>query len=189
MNCVPDFSFARIYRQPFPHTWLPHIFSNSVNDQVLCWLEEFNQWTFTTKNFYKQHEFSLKVQPPPAELAFLTSSYTLQTMSNWLQEEFEIKGLKPTDVVAHRLESNQGIGIHNDQGKYGEKIRLLLQLNQRVTGGELALFQDHRPESVCRIIRPIHGTAVAFAISNISYHAVTKVKEGRRFTIIYSFRS
>jgi len=111
-------------------------------------------------------------------------------MCSWLQEEFEINKLEPTDVVAHRLQIGQGIGVHNDRAKSREAIRLMLQLNDHnVVGGELALFRDHSPDSVCRTFKPVHGTAVAFEISNISYHAVARVAGGHRYTVIYSFRS
>ena len=189
MNDALNFDFARSYRQPFPHAWLPRIFPEKFNDQALGWLNHSNQWIFTCTNFYKQYEFSLKALPPPAELDFLTSDNTLQSMKSWIQTEFAIRNVEPTDVVAHLLEEGHGMGIHNDNRENGKTVRLLLQLNEHVEGGQLAIFRNHRPDSVCRLIQPVHGTAFAFEISNSSYHAVIRVKEGRRFTIVYSFRS
>lgn len=189
MNDTLNFDFSRSYRQPFPHAWLPRIFPENLNDQALGWLNHSDQWSFTCTDFYKQYEFSLKALPPPPELHFLTSDNTLQCMKSWIQTEFAIRNAEPTDVVAHLLVGGHGIGIHNDNRENGKTLRLLLQLNEHVVGGELAIFKNHRPDSVCRLIQPIHGTAFAFEISHSSYHAVVRVKEGRRFTIVYSFRS
>ena len=189
MNDAIKLKFSRSFRQPFPHAWLPRIFPANLNDQALDWLNNSNQWTFTCTDFYKQYEFSLNALPPPPELHFLTSDKTLQRLKSWIQTEFAIHRVELTDVVAHLLESGHGIGIHNDAQENGETLRLLLQLNEHVVGGELAILRNHRAESVCRLIQPIHGTAIAFEISSSSYHAVIRVKEGRRFTIVYSFRS
>lgn len=188
MNIVPDFSLSKKCNRPYPHAWIPRIFPTYPNDHILSWLERADGWKFTDTDFYRQFEFSLKNHPPPSELGFLTSSDTLDLMKTWLQATFNTQEIESTDIVAHLLEIGHGIGVHNDCIEHGETIRLLLHLNRKVIGGELVLFHDHQPESVCRIIRPKHGTAFAFIISECSYHAVPKVQEGRRFSIVYSFR-
>ena len=51
------------------------------------------------------------------------------------------------------------------------------------------LFNGPEPGTVSRIIEPQNGSVQAFAISPESYHAVSTVHAGHRFTIVYSFYS
>ena len=72
-----------------------------------------------------------------------------------------------------------------------ETYRLLVQLNRGwhdEQGGMLMLFSSASPDDVRRIIRPLHGSAFAFRITPQSFHAVSTVRSGERFTLVYSFR-
>ena len=93
-------------------------------------------------------------------------------------------------VIAHKLVENQHIGIHNDFIQGGESHRLTVQLNRGVsgtTGGYLILFQSEQPEDIHRILKPQNNTALAFAISLGSYHAVSTQYAGDRYTLVFSF--
>ncbi len=94
------------------------------------------------------------------------------------------------DVTVHKLVKSQRIRIHNDYIPGQETHRLLIQLNRGWTdeqGGMLMLFGSPRPEDVRRIVSPIHGTSLGFAISSDSHHAVSAVYSGERHTLVYSF--
>ena len=188
MKVVPDFEWARSHEQPFPHSWIPRLFPSTSNDRILEWLEQDVPWNFTKRKFYRQFEFSLKDVSPPAGLDFLLADNTLAAMVAWLTETFDSPRIEPDGVVAHLLERGHGIGLHNDYGKDGETLRLVLQLSRNVTGGVTALFRNQNRDSVCRLFRPVHGTGIAFPISEVSYHAVSKVRDGQRFSLVYSFR-
>ena len=89
------------------------------------------------------------------------------------------------------LRSKQTIRIHNDYLDGEETHRLLIQLNagwDRKQGGLLMLFGDKRPESLARTIVPTHGSGFAFEISQASFHAVSSITDGERFTLVYTFR-
>ena len=189
MSILPDFDWARSFDHPYRHAWIPRLFPPTSNNRILEWLEQDIPWKFASKNFYRQFEISLTTVPPPADLGFLVAADTLSAMANWLRTEFDTPEIESTDIVAHLLASGHGMGVHNDFRKDGETVRLLLQFSRNVVGGETALFRNHSPDSVCRVIQPVHGTGLAFAISEVSYHAVSKVWEGQRFTLVYSFRS
>ena len=49
------------------------------------------------------------------------------------------------------------------------------------------LFNGPEPETVGKVAEPLHGSVQAFAISPQSYHAVSTVHRGERFTVVYSF--
>jgi Rps23 Pro-64 3,4-dihydroxylase Tpa1-like proline 4-hydroxylase len=90
------------------------------------------------------------------------------------------------------VEAGQRLGIHNDCMDNGPDYRFLIQLNRGWTmehGGLLLLFdQTTAAEDPCcrKGYLPISRSAVAFEISKRSHHAVSRVLDGRRFTITYS---
>jgi Rps23 Pro-64 3,4-dihydroxylase Tpa1-like proline 4-hydroxylase len=96
------------------------------------------------------------------------------------------------EVTAHKLLPGQTIRIHNDYVEGGESHRLLIQLNRGWTdsqGGLLMLFDSSRIDDVRRVIRPLHASATAFAISAKSFHAVSTIRGGERYTLVYSFKA
>ena len=188
LKSLPDLSHSRSFNKPFPHAWIPSPFPSWLNNKILTWLECTDQWKCIKTDFYHQYEFDLKQMNLPNDLNILTSKETLSHFESWLQDTFNTTTIETTEITVHMLEAGQGIGLHNDCSSTDETVRLLLQFNRGIVGGDLALFNDSSPDSVCRIIKPIHGTAFAFTISQESYHAVPTIKEGRRFTIVYSFR-
>jgi Rps23 Pro-64 3,4-dihydroxylase Tpa1-like proline 4-hydroxylase len=188
MMPTPDFSLARLSDQPFSHAWLPRLFTGEANESIYAWLESELPWRHVRTRFYEQYEFSFKDVVLPAELRFLASRQLLQAIGDWLAGAFQSDALHPVDVVVHCLYPGQKIGIHNDYIKGGETHRLLLQFGKDVEGGETLLFEQMDARSLRRIIRPVFGTAFAFAITPHSYHAVSRILQGKRFTVIYSYR-
>ena len=84
----------------------------------------------------------------------------------------------------------QRIRIHNDFIPGRETHRLLLQLNRDWSedcGGMLLMFQRPQPDGISRMIQPSSCSALGFAISPDSHHAVSTVHKGQRFTLVYSF--
>ena len=189
MTILPNFEHVRSFAEPFRHAWIPLLFPADTTDRLLCWLEQDRPWEYTETDFYRQFEFSLDDAALPAELDFATAGGTLRRMGEWLSGEFGGSDVMPVDVVAHLLEEGHDIGIHNDHVPGGETHRLLLQLGREGEGGVTALLRGSSVSSVQRLIHPIHGTALAFRITEDSYHAVSRVRSGRRFTIVYSFRA
>jgi Rps23 Pro-64 3,4-dihydroxylase Tpa1-like proline 4-hydroxylase len=99
--------------------------------------------------------------------------------------------LKPQiDITAHKLNRTQKIRIHNDCRQGGETHRFLIQLNRgwnEANGGLLMLFGGPTVEMLADIISPISRSAFGFEISQASYHAVSQVHHGDRYTLVFSF--
>ncbi|GLI97048.1 hypothetical protein Sbs19_08660 [Sphingobium sp. BS19] len=96
-----------------------------------------------------------------------------------------------TEVTAHKLLPGQTIRIHNDHLDDGETHRILVQLNRGWSdkqGGLLMLFGSATATDVRRIVRPLHGSSFAFEISPRSFHAVSTIASGERYTLVYSFK-
>ena len=156
----------------------------------LDWLETDAPWTLTTTDFYEQYELSLLHVSLPPVVQYLASAETLTALRNRMARHFHKPLSGRVDVTAHKLVPRQTIRIHNDFIAGGESHRLLLQLNRgwkAEHGGYLMLFDGPEPETVSKVLEPRHGSVQAFAISPRSYHAVSTVHGGERFTVVYSF--
>ena len=174
---------------PFDHLVAGITFPDSSN-AWLEWLEKDAPWELTVADFYEQYEFSLLHVPLPPEVRSLACGKTLKSLRSQMARHFRVPLSDRVDVTAHKLLSNQTIRIHNDFIPGAESHRLLLQLNRKWQpqfGGLLMLFNGSSPETVTKIVEPRHGSVQAFAISARSYHAVSTVHGGERFTVVYSF--
>ncbi len=180
-------------RAPFPHLELPAALAPAVADETLAWLEREELWRLRVEDFYEQHEFSLLTTPPPSSVAGLTGETVLERLRAWLRQAFAVTGgLELVDVSAHRLTAGQTIRIHNDHLDGTETHRVLVQLNRGWTadrGGILMLFADDDPASLAKAILPVHRDGFAFEISPHSYHAVSTVHSGERYTLVYTWQA
>lgn len=185
----PDLDNVELSTVPFEHMVIPTVtLSNFV--ECLSWLEQKAPWTLTTTDFYEQYEFSLQHITAPPFLQNLICPDTLASLRRQLFRVFGQLLSGAVDITVHKLICGQTIRIHNDFISGGESHRLLLQLNRGWKpehGGYLMLFSGSEPESLVKVIEPFNGSIQAFSISPYSYHAVSTVHSGERFTIVYSF--
>ena len=147
-------------------------------------------WALTTAEFYEQYEFSLLDVSLPPVVQCLATPETLTVLRRRMSQFFRQPLSERVEVTAHKLVPNQTIRIHNDYIAGGESHRLLLQLNrgwEPANGGYLMFFGGPDPEAVSEVVEPINGSVQGFAISPRSYHAVSTVHGGERFTLVYSF--
>ena len=185
----PDYSD----NNPFPHCGWDALISPGDADAVLDWLERDAPWHLRVESFYEQHEFSLLDTPPPADLFQFVSAETIASVAIELERLFELdRHLTLVDVSAHRLSAGQTIRVHNDYLGSEETHRLILQFNRGWTldnGGLLMLFCSENAEDVHSVLRPVHGSGFAFGISPQSFHAVSTIRSGERYTLVYTFKA
>jgi Rps23 Pro-64 3,4-dihydroxylase Tpa1-like proline 4-hydroxylase len=185
-----DLSTAVVRVQPFPCFTVAQAISGETEQALLTWLESQVPWRLAVMDFYEQYEFDVKDTNLPENLKHLFSECTL----NQLRENVGAllgASLKPQiDITAHKLNRSQKIRIHNDARLDGETHRLLVQLNRDwvdANGGLLMLFRGPEVEMLDDIIPPTSRSAFGFEISNASYHAVSQVHRGDRYTLVFSF--
>jgi Rps23 Pro-64 3,4-dihydroxylase Tpa1-like proline 4-hydroxylase len=95
------------------------------------------------------------------------------------------------EANAHKLLPGQTIRVHNDFIGREETHRAIIQVNRDWTessGGLLMLFSSPSPDDVMRVVRPLHASGAGFEISPASFHAVSKIHAGERYTLVYSFK-
>ena len=174
---------------PFEH-FVGHGVPAGAGQEWIDWLEADAPWKLTKTDFYEQYEFSLLHASLAPTIRRLACTETLTAIRRRMSGHFRQPLSERVDVTAHKLVPEQTIRIHNDFIPGGESHRLLLQLNrgwESSHGGYLMFFSGPEPETVCKVVEPRHGSVQAFAISLGSYHAVSTVHGGERFTVVYSF--
>jgi Rps23 Pro-64 3,4-dihydroxylase Tpa1-like proline 4-hydroxylase len=175
---------------PFKYFTSLTALENNLAMKTLNWLESGAPWTLVETDFYEQYEFSLCNAALPAEIQILVSPAFVDALRIQVGGIFETELGSKVDVTAHKLVKDQRIRIHNDFISGHETHRLLIQLNREWKpqyGGLLILFNSSDPANIHRILLPLNNSALGFAVSAKSNHAVTVVQTSERFTLVYSF--
>lgn len=190
VNCF-DLEAASIEDEPFPHFSTSSVLPNAMIAEIFNWFQDTRIWNLVETDFYEQYEFSLLHVDLPDHLKCLISEETLSYIAQKYMQDFKTNSLQLVDIVAHKLVNEQRIGIHNDFINGEETHRMVLHINPRwkeENGGLLLLFKSSKPEDLTKIVKPIDNTAFGFEISRQSHHAVSKIYNFTRYTIVYTFK-
>ena len=185
-----DLSAAVSRSRPFACFTAAEVVSEELEQALLAWFESEAPWRLAVMDFYEQYEFDVRDVDLPVNLKPLFSECTLQELR---REVGTLLGasLKPdVDITAHKLNRSQKIRIHNDARPDGETHRFFVQLNRgwnEANGGLLMLFRGPEVETLDDVIPPTSRSAFGFEISTASYHAVSQVYQGDRYTLVFSF--
>lgn len=185
-----DFIRFEVFSKPFPYAVAPRLFNTELSNDILDWLETDAPWKLVETDFYEQFEFNFVDADPPGHLSFLQDQMFRDILRGEVQKLFDIRVEERVDATAHKLVGGQRIRIHNDYIPGAETHRVLVQLNRNwkdENGGFLLFFNSPNPSDIHKILRPVHNSAIAFAISPYSHHAVTTIHGSERFTLVYSF--
>lgn len=181
---------AEVFTEPFPYLTAEEGLGEFISSAFLEWLENDAPLKLVETDFYEQYEFSLLNAPLPAHLKFLAEQPFLHDLRKKVAEVFGTRLGERLDCTVHKLIPGQTIRIHNDYIPGEETHRLLIQLNRgwcEEHGGFLMLFNSEDPSDVNKVLPPVHDTVFAFAISEMSNHAVSTIHGGERFTMVFSF--
>jgi Rps23 Pro-64 3,4-dihydroxylase Tpa1-like proline 4-hydroxylase len=190
---LEDVSATIASSEPFPHLKVPSLLNPDLAARALEWLRTDAPWRLKVESFYEQHEFNLLATNGPDVAQELTAGVFVNDLRGMLSHNFQLANdLIPASISAHRLTAGQTIRIHNDWlGGDGESHRFLVQLNDGWSieqGGLLMLFGSRSQRDLRTVILPINASGFAFEISERSFHAVSTVRSGERFTLVYNFR-
>lgn len=190
MSTLLRLSNLQVFTRPFHYIVSPEALAPDASRAVLAWLESEAPWQLVEADFYEQFECSLWDVRLPTTLAFLREQAFLTAIKTRVAKLFEVDLSHRVDITAHKLVPGQRIRLHNDFISGAETHRLLLQFNrdwQDDDGGLLLCFNSADAADIHKIFRPIHNSAFGFAITATSYHAVSTIHAGERFTLVYSF--
>ena len=179
---------------PFRHFSIPDFCDENFASRLLHWFESGADWkSRRMANFYVYSDINLRTADLPDDLSFLVDDAYLSTLRRCVGQCFhtELKGY--VDVTAHRLAAGDLIRAHSDWVTLRFTHRMLLQVNRgwkKGNGGVLGLLdRDPKTNGRPRVksIVPHHRSGFAFEVSQKSFHRVTRVNEGERYTLIFSF--
>jgi Rps23 Pro-64 3,4-dihydroxylase Tpa1-like proline 4-hydroxylase len=189
---IIDISSSNFEEHPFPHFISSNVLENSLDIALLNWFEETNLWGLTRTEFYEQYEFNLTEVEIPENLKCLIEENTIDDLLHCMKNSFQVHDLELVSVTAHKHVKNQSIGIHNDYINGEETHRLVIQINSEwseTKGGYIMLFNSSNAEDVAKVIRPINNSGLGFEISHNSNHAVSKILDFVRYSIVYTFKA
>ncbi len=175
---------------PFAHVATTGALGAVLAEATLGWMESDAPWMLRVADFYEQWELHLERAILPETLSELLDPEFVEKLKLRLLGPIISADLELVEVTAHKLLAGQTIRIHNDYIEDAESHRVLIQLNRGwrdEQGGLLMLFGSSSSGDVQRVIRPLHRSAFGFSISDRSFHAVSTIAEGERFTLVYSF--
>lgn len=186
-----NLSSAVAQNTPFPHFSATSVLNNQLEVKLYNWFQSTAEWNLVETDFYEQYEFSLLNINLPEELKCLIEPDFLNIIENQFTESFNVKGFKIVDIVAHKLVNSQHIGVHNDFINGEETHRMVLHINphwKEEHGGYLLLFNSSDSYDMFKVVSPIDNSAFGFEISRKSHHAVSKIYDFTRYTIVYTFK-
>jgi Rps23 Pro-64 3,4-dihydroxylase Tpa1-like proline 4-hydroxylase len=185
-----DLSGAVSRSEPFPCFTVAEAVPPNLEQALLTWFESEAPWRLTVMDFYEQYEFDFQDVDLPVFLKPLFSEDVLRELRQSVGALLGASLKPPIEITAHKLNRSQRIRIHNDSRPNGETHRLLVQLNRgwdEANGGLLMLFRGPQVETLDDFIAPTTRSAFGFEISPRSYHAVSQVHQGDRYTLVFSF--
>jgi len=186
-----DLNAAKVEQVPFPHFSIGAVLPPTTIKNLFDWFQQTDVWKLVKTDFYEQYEFSLLHVDLPKHLKFLISEATLHYIEQRYIQEFGVNALILVDIVAHKLVNEQRIRVHNDFINGEETHRMILHINplwKEENGGLLLLFNSSKVEDLSKIVKPMDNTAFGFEISRRSHHAVSKIYDYTRYTIVYTFK-
>jgi hypothetical protein len=175
---------------PFPHFLVDDCLDKELAAELLDWFERQAPWRLVETDFYEQYEFSLFDADLPQRLKTLVDPSSLAALRDTMSKAFGTAFKDRMTVVAHKLVRGHRIAIHNDFLDGEETHRLTVQVNRGLKdsdGGFFMLFNSCDAADVHKVLRPISGTGLGFEIGPHSYHAVSAVHGGERYTLVFSF--
>lgn len=190
-NKIVELSDITTQEKPFPHFYSSFGLNEVNQTKIYDWLHSTIFWELSKTHFYEQFEFNLLTVPIPEEIKFLIQDQTKESIVNKFKLYFDVDKLDLVSVVAHKLIDGQKIGIHNDFINGEETHRLVLHFNPKwreENGGFLMLFNSSDSQDVASVFNPVSNFAFAFEISHSSHHAVSKIYNFTRYTIVYTFK-
>ena len=186
-----DFSTAISQDIPFPHFSSTSVLKNNLEAKIYEWFQTTADWYLVETDFYEQYEFSLLSVALPQEIACLVKKSFLDIIEQQFTQSFKVEGFELVDVVAHKLVNSQHIGVHNDFIHGEETHRMVLHINPHWLeehGGYLLLFNSADSKDMAKVVSPLNNSAFGFEISRKSHHAVSKIYDFTRYTIVYTFK-
>lgn len=183
-----------VRERPYPHFEASDFLATDVAEGMLKWFEQKAQWQLRKLDGYTGYaDLSLQYENLPPPLDALSAPETLAQLRIAMGNLFSIEREGFVRVTAHRLLAGGSLKPHCDLAPIRFTHRLIIHLNRgwtRANGGLLCVFDgdpSRKKQANEKQFLPAHRSAFAFEISARSFHAVTPILAGERYTLSYTF--
>jgi hypothetical protein len=178
-----------MYEFPYKFFLFNNFFDPEEFDEVVTQLQEFDAWNLHIGHFFEQWEYKF---PSSSDYPVLDKLFEHgQTIRQLLEEAYDVPLSARFDIVAHKLCAGQKILVHTDNPRFGyETHRFVINANpnyQDTDGGHLFICSERDPVKIYKALRPVSNTGFSFEASTNSLHAVGRVLQSDRYSIIFSF--
>jgi Rps23 Pro-64 3,4-dihydroxylase Tpa1-like proline 4-hydroxylase len=189
MKCADTAKMERA-NQPFPFAVFPAYFEEATAATLLDRIDAITEWRLLDVSLSQlyQHRFDTRARDSD-----VLPKSLLMGVRKSVEAGLNTQLSDATLVYAHCLRPGSSIGLHTDDPanskSSGITHRLVVHLNRHWNedcGGQLVFFGSRDPHDVRQVFPALHNYAVAFALSDRSYHGVTEVRSGLRYTMIFS---
>ncbi|MGD0482219.1 MAG: 2OG-Fe(II) oxygenase [Terracidiphilus sp.] len=190
---VTDSRRIAFFSEPFPHFVCPEFFDAATADALLAWLEA-QPWRSVGLDGYDGYcDMPLTASNLPETLSGLVAPGFLNQLRQILAQFFAIDSNGYVRATAHRILTGGFLSAHTDVSYNRFTHRLNVQLNRGWNpdcGGLLCLHAGDphsSQETLHKTVPPTHRSGFAFEVSERSYHSVTPILHGQRYTLSYTF--
>jgi len=177
---------------PYPHAVGSRLFMPLLADIWLAHLEGITNWRCASAGFYSVDAIGIDPGVCGPDLMALVQEPGERQLETAASELFGIPLKLHGPLVAHRMGLDHFVGIHSDAPATGEethRIVIFLARNPKPDhGGHFLLLDEPVLRGARRLLPLFHNSGVAFVLESGSYHAVTSVVKGERFSLILSFK-
>lgn len=185
---------VNVCAEPFLHFAADHFLQAEPGEALLQWFEQHARWQLRKLTGYEGYsDLALQLGDLPSAFDFLVAPESLSYLKECIGAQFGVEPRGFVRVTAHRLLAGASLRPHTDLAPIRFTHRLTIHLNRgwsRENGGLLCIF-DGDPATANRqkekFFLPAHRSAFAFEVSDRSFHAVTQVVAGERYTLSYTF--
>ena len=190
-----SFENAISHCEPFNHVLIKHAVKKKHARPLLKWFETGVEWEFKSQEgFYDLYAIDVTKQQLPDNLNIILSPDFIKYLRRHMEKLFCTRLSEQVEVQATKMVSGNHLRFHTDfDNDIGQSHRLLIQINRgwSIDNGGILFMRDspnkETPSNSLKYYLPFHGSSIAFEISEKSYHAVSPVKEGDRYTLTFSF--
>lgn len=166
-------------------------------DQLALLAEGEDRWKLHEEWFFSQNDFAWvrrEFGRPHVGDVSLPIGELLAAGKDLFENQFNCVIGNHFTVVGHKMVPGQLVGLHNDSPEQDrgriENFRLVYYVDrdfQDEKGGHLILFGSRDVSDVLDAVRPIFNSAILMQLSDTSFHAVSRVRRGTRYSIVASY--
>jgi Rps23 Pro-64 3,4-dihydroxylase Tpa1-like proline 4-hydroxylase len=185
------------YREtPYRYFTGPKFYNPATAAQLLEVCEANTCWEDSLRSYYRIQRCRIRshisvVNKGVGDIfPLLANSDNLCEIRERVETWFDTK-ICIVDVAVNRMTPGHWIGVHNDHWPNDPpSYRMVIWLTRLWTtgmGGETLILKTSKASTVVETLKPLHNSLWIFETGRSSYHAVSPVLSGVRFTVAYEF--